>query len=63
MKKETLRKVRQGFEELAGAAGEIRGMGIFELKRKFPGVLARLERAAAIAANAIAKEESGKKDG
>lgn len=59
MKKETMRKVRQAFEVLADTAGEIRQMGVFELRRKFPPLLAQLERAAATAATALAKEERG----
>lgn len=58
MTKETTRRVAEAFEEIANCARDIRGMGIFELRAKFKPVLARLERAALVAADAVRKDPS-----
>jgi len=58
VKKETTDRIAAAFDEIANCARDIRAMGIFELRAKFKPVLARLERAAVAAAEAVRRDVS-----
>lgn len=57
MRKQTTAQLSRALDDLANGLAEIREMGLLELRFKFKGVLAKVEKSLRVAAEALAREE------